>query len=63
MSEITPEDHQIILHEFLMGNNAHAMSSYIQIRVNCLRASVKKLHLSSTTYHSIVTSDLPPASS
>ena len=44
MSETTPEDHLIILHEFLAGNKAHATS---RARVNCSRVSVK-LHLSCT---------------
>ena len=30
MSETTPKDHLIVLHEFLVGNKAHAMSSSIQ---------------------------------
>ena len=54
MSETTPEDYLIILCEFLVDNKVHAMSSSIQVqvncskvRVNCLRASVK-LHLSCT---------------
>ena len=52
MPETTPKDHLIILHEFLAGNNAHAMNSSIRawvnrsrVQVNCSRASVK-LHLS-----------------
>ena len=52
----TPEDQLIILSEFLMGNEAHTMSSSIQVQmnflrvqVNCSRASVK-LHLSCTIH-------------
>ena len=48
MSETTPEDHLIILYEFLAGNKVHATSSSIQVQVNCSQASVK-LHLSCTT--------------
>ena len=40
MSEATPENHLIILCEFLVGNEAHTMSSSIQVRVNCSHASV-----------------------
>ena len=54
MSETTPEDHLIILHEFLTGNKTLAKSSSIRawvncsrVQVNCSRASVK-LHLSCT---------------
>ena len=47
MSETTPEDHLIVLREFLTGNKAHATSSSIRARVNCFRAS-DKLHLSCT---------------
>ena len=47
VSKATPEDHLIILCEFLAGNKAHATSSSIRVQVNCSRASVK-LHLSCT---------------
>ena len=54
MSEITPEDHLIILRELLTGNKTLATSSSIQARVNgsrvwvnCSHVSVK-LHLSCT---------------
>ena len=54
MSETTPEDHLIILREFLAGNESHATSSSIRaqvncsrVRVNCFRVSVK-LRLSCT---------------
>ena len=40
MLETTPEDHLIILFEFLVGNTAHATSSSIQDWVNCLRVRV-----------------------
>ena len=50
MSETTPEDHLIVLREFLMGNKAHAVSSSIWAWVNCSWASVK-LHLSCTISH------------
>ena len=44
MSEITPEDHLIILHKFLMINKAHAMCKYvantIQVGVNYLQVQV-----------------------
>ena len=45
MSDKTPEDHLIILREFLAGNITLAKSSSIRARVNCSSASVK-LHLS-----------------
>ena len=54
MSETPPEDHLIIFREFLTGNKAHATSSSIQARVNCLKVRVNcsqasvKLHLSCT---------------
>ena len=51
---IIPENHLIILHEFLMGNKAHTTSSPIQAEVNYLKVLVNssqssvKLHLSRT---------------
>ena len=30
VSETTPKDHLIVLHEFLLGNKAHTMSSSIR---------------------------------
>ena len=53
MSETTPKDHLIILHEFLADNKAYAMSSSIRAQVNCLQTSVK-LHLSCTVLFSYV---------
>ena len=54
MSETTPEDHLIILHELLVGNKTLVTSNSIQARVNgsrvqvnCSRTSVK-LHLNCT---------------
>ena len=58
VSETTPEDHVIFLHDFLTGNKAHATialkkeqlrANYSRMQVNCLRASVK-LHLSCTSH-------------
>ena len=54
MSETTPEDHLIILCEFLAGNKAHATSSSIRVRVNCRKVRVCKLLVSECT----VTSEL-----
>ena len=54
MSEKTPEDHLIILREFLVGNKTLTTSSSIRARVNCSRVWVNclcasvKLHLSCT---------------
>ena len=54
MSETTPEDHLIILREFLAGNKILAMSSSIRAQVNGSRVQVNcsctsvKLHLSCT---------------
>ena len=56
VSETNPQDHQIILCEFLMGNKANASSSFVWVQikcskgwVNCSRASVK-LQLSCTIF-------------
>ena len=54
MSETTPEDHLIILHEFFVGDKTLATSSSIRALVNCSRVRVNcshtsvKLHLSCT---------------
>ena len=54
MSETTPEDHLIILCEFLAGNKTLAMNRSIQAQVNCSRVQVNcsrasvKLHLNCT---------------
>ena len=42
MSETTPKDHLIILHEFLAGNKILATSSSTRARINLLE-SVSKL--------------------
>ena len=54
MSETTPEDHLIILHELLVDNKTLVTSNSIQaqvngsrVQVNCSHTSVK-LHLSCT---------------
>ena len=46
MSETTPEDHLIILRDFLVGNKTLATSSSIQTRVNCSRVQVNCLRAS-----------------
>ena len=51
VSEITAEDHLIILRELLVSSKAH-VTLYIQVQVNCLQASVR-LHLSLTTRKTI----------
>ena len=49
MSETTPEDHLIILCEFLVGNKAYTTSIFIQVQVNCRKVRVRKLLVSECT--------------
>ena len=52
VSETTPEDHLIVLREFLMDIKAHTMNSSIWVQVNYWRVSSPqadvKLYLSCT---------------